>query len=187
MVEIDQDDLVVLEAIQPVATLLQRRGAGEGRRESLADRLLLAPPITSGLQDRQERLVLQADEVLPQEIAGSEQACEVLHQSRIGQVDGARVLGDLQKALDELLESRQRGVRIGRPVEEVRELLRQQGAEPDALKGVVVVDLVAVFVEEIDDVANTAFDGSDVHVLDRAPLQGQRAADRVQEGGGVLR
>ncbi|OHD20142.1 MAG: hypothetical protein A2064_08285 [Spirochaetes bacterium GWB1_66_5] len=184
--QLQAEDFPVLELVEGPALLLQ--GAAlpdrlvEQPRQDFRGRAQ-APRVR--LQHGQQRLVLQADEILPQEVAGPQQPRQLLQHARVGQQLQPAALLRLD-GLHQALEAVQGGVRVRGPAQEVGELLGQQHRQLDLVEHRRIGDAPAAGVQEGELVLNAVVHGADADVVDEDRPQGQGGAQGVEEQWGVL-
>ncbi len=184
--QLQAEDLPVLELVKGPALL--RQGAGpldslpQQARQAVRGRAQ-APGVR--LQHGQQGLVLKADEILPQEVAGPQQAGQLLQHARVGKQLQPTPLLRLD-GLHQVLETVQGGVGVGGPAQEIGELLGQQHRQLDLVEHRWVGDAPAAGVEEGKLVLDAVVHGADADVVDEDRTQGQGGAQGVEEKRGVL-
>ena len=191
MVQVEEVDFPVLELVQPPGKLLgvwrrrpgpspAARGGARGAREIF--------PCT-GAEHRKQLLVLQADEILPEERACARGAA----RGRAGRSGSER--SSTQRAcprcgndvLHQLLETQERRQRVRGAAQERGELLREEHGELDAIDAALVRDRSPRGVHELELVLDPSLLRADGDVLDGNVLQGEGGGEGVEEERGVLR
>ncbi len=191
MIEIEEEHLPVLEIVEralsggtvfrrPRHRLGEPRRAGPGRF-GVAGGAGVAQP-------RQQRFVLQPDEVLPQVVAGAEQARQAAEHRGVAQQlrppDPRRALQQLAGQVAETAQGRER---VRGAAQEVRELLGQQRRQLDARQVLRRRQGGAGGGRHHEFVRDAPGLGGDHHLVDDHSQRGQRGGEGIEEERCVLR
>ena len=143
------------------------------------------------LQQRQEIAVLAAQKILPQKVAGAEQAGEegegfLVAEEREGLLLRL-ALGVLHGEVEELIEGFECLGRVRRPGEGVGELLDEDGGQAQVLLIGRVGQFLPVAVADVEAIVQlAAFDG-ELRLVDIDVAHGERIGEGVQKCGRVVR